>query len=235
MKFYTFIGIVLSLILGFVSYFATSNILIGGGILLFCTLFYFLIIHKTLKSYLNNVSKIHSCYLFINDFLVSLSVKESLSAAFDNTKNAISDDYREFITSVDELNPQEKLMYLTKYYPYHIYQIFVDIILLWLDQGGKILDMSSSIANEMREIEEYVTYCQSVHRRKAFEIGVLWLFSLTIVIILRFALTDFYDELSKQLIFIISIILLVGLVLLSIYLLVNRISKIEVRGIKNGK
>lgn len=234
MKIYNALGLVISLVLTFVCYFATSNIFVGIGVLILCILFYFVFIYKKLLDHRSNSQKIHECYLFINNFLITLSIKGSLNAAFDATRTSISDDYSEYVGSIEEMNPQEKLLYLNKYFPYHIFQIFIDVVFLWQEEGGDILDMSAHITNEMREIKEYVTYCQSISRRKSLEIGTLWFFSLAIVIALRLSLNDFYAGLLKQPLFVISVVGLAVLVLFSIYLLVIRITHIEVRRNYNG-
>lgn len=234
MKLYNTLGFIISIVLTFVCYFATSNIFVGIGVLVLSISFYFIFLYKKLNAHNSNTRKIHECYLFINNYLVTLSIKKSLVAAFDATRTSISDDFSEYITSIEEMNPQEKLLYLNKYFPFHIFQIFIDIIFLWQEEGGDILDMSSHITNEMREIKEYVTYSQSVGRRKTLEIGTLWFFSLTIVIALRLSLSDFYANLLKQPIFIGAIVGLAVLVLFSIYILVSRITNIEVRRNYNG-
>ena len=229
MKLYNALGLVISLLLTFVCYFATSNIFVGIGVLILSVVFYFLFLYKKLFAHRINVQKIHECYLFINNFLITLSIKGSLNAAFDATRTSISDEYSEYVASIEEMTPQEKLLYLNKYFPYHIFQIFTDVVFLWQEEGGDILDMSSHITNEMREIKEYVTYCQSVSRRKALEIGTLWFFSLAIAIALRLSLSDFYGGLLKKPLFIAAIVALAILVLFSIYLLVMRITNIEIR------
>ena len=229
MKLYNALGLIISLILTFVCYFATSNIFVGIGVFVSSIVFYFLLLYKKLVSYRSNTQKLHECYLFINNFLITLSIKGSLPAAFDATRTSISDDYGEYLASIDEMNPQEKLLYLNKYFPFHIFQIFIDIVFLWQEEGGDILDMSSHITNEIREIKEYVTYCQSVSKRKALEIGTLWLFSLATVIALRLSLNDFYADLLKQPLFICAVVGLAMLVLVSIFIMVLRIVNIEVR------
>ena len=234
MKLYNILGLIIVIALTFVCYFATSNIFVGIGVLVLSVTFYFVFIYKKLSAHNSNTRKIHECYLFINNFLITLSIKGSLNAAFDATRTSISDDYSEYIASIEEMNPQEKLLYLNKYFPYHIFQIFIDIVFLWQEEGGDILDMSSHITNEMREIKEYVTYCQSISRRKALEIGTLWFFSLAIVIALRLSLSDFYANLLKQPLFIGAVVGLAILVLFSIYILVLRITNIEVRRNSNG-
>ena len=234
MKLYNALGLFISLLLTFVCYFATSNIFVGIGVFVSSVIFYFLFFYKRLLSHKSNVQKIHECYLFINNFLITLSIKGSLPAAFDATRTSISDEYCEYLSSIEEMNPQEKLLYLNKYFPFHVFQIFTDVIFLWQEEGGDILDMSSHISNEIREIKEYVTYCQSVSKRKALEIGTLWLFSLGTVIALRLSLNNFYSSLLKQPLFIVAVVALALLVLISLYIMVVRITHIEVRRNYNG-
>lgn len=235
MKLFNTLGIVISAILGFISFFASSNVFIGAGVLVASLLFFFLVAYKKIQNHIQNVSKIHECYLFINNFLITLSIKESLNASLEATANSISDEFKEYMVSISDLNPQEKLLYLEKYYPFHIYRLFTDVVFLWLEEGGKILDMSSHITNEMRQIEEYVAYSQSISKRKTVEIGTLWLFSLAIIVVLRVVLTDTFLGLLKSPIYLISIPLLMGVFLLSLYLLILRVSKLEIRRIDNVK
>ena len=229
MKIYNLLGFIISFILAFVCYFSTSNIFIGAGVLVGSVAFYFIFIYKKILSYKTNTTKIQECYIFLNNFLVSLSIKGSISAAIESTMTSVSDEFLEYMESISELTPEEKLLYLNKYFNLHTYQIFVDVVFLWLEEGGDILNMSSHITNEMREIQEYVTYSKSVSRRKAVEISTLWLFSLAIVIALKFSLNDYYSSLLKKPIFIGAVILLAMLVLLSLYILVSRVTNLEVR------
>ena len=235
MRVFNTLGLALSIILGFVSFYATSNVFIGGGVLIVAIVFYFLIAYKILHEHLLKMNRIHECYLFINNFLITLSIKESLNAAFEATTNSISEDFSEYVLSIGDLNPQEKLLYLSKYFTFHIYRIFVDIILLWQEEGGKILEMSSHITNEMREIEEYATYRKSISKRKSLERGTLWLFSLAIVVVLRLSLSDIFSGLLSSPIYLISVPALMLVFLFSMYLLIARVTKLEIRGSEDVK
>ena len=233
MKIYNLLGFVISILLAFVSYFATSNLIVGGGVLVGCIGFYFLLLYKKIDGHKTLVKKTHECFLFINNYLITLSIKGTLVSAFETTRTSISDDFMEFLSSIEDLKPREKLMYLSKYFPFHIYQIFTDIIFLWEEEGGDILAMASHISNEVREMEEYVGYCQSIGKRKAAELATLWFFSLTIVVVLRLSFSSTYSDLLKHPIFVGSIVLLVLMVLLTVYILLNRITHLEIRRNEN--
>lgn len=233
MKIYNFLGLVISFILAFVSFFATSNIFVGAGVLIVCITFYFLFIYKKLINHLSVLKKVHECYLFSNNFLVTLSIKQTLNASFEAVRTSVSDEFFEYLQSIDELNPQEKLLYLNKYFPFHSFQIFVEVILLWIEEGGDILQMSSHVINAIREMQEYASYCQSIDKRKGFEIATLWFFSLIIVVVLKFSLTGSYAEMLKQPIFIASVIGLVLLVLFSVYLFILKVTTLDIRRYEN--
>ena len=230
MKFFNTLGLTICALIAFVSFYATSNVFIGAGVLVVAVVFYFLLAYKILQKYIQKITKIHECYLFINNFLITISIKESLNAAFEATTNSISEEFCEYVLSIGDLNPQEKLLYLSKYFTFHIYRIFTDIVLLWQEEGGKILDMSSHITNEMREIEEYVTYCKSISKRKSLEIGTLWLFSLAIIVVLRLSLSDIFTGLLTNPIYLASVPALMLVFLFSMYLLLQRVTKLEIRG-----
>lgn len=233
MKVFDLLGFAISIILAFVCYFATSNIFVGAGVLVGGILFLFIVLRKAIRNHITLVSKIHECYIFINNYLITLSIKGTLIAAFDATRTSVSDEFNEYLNSIEELNPHEKLLYLNKYFPLHIYQVFTDVIFLWEEQGGDILEMSTHVSNEIREIKEYVAFCQSVGKRKAIELGSLWLFSLAIVVVLRLSFNSTFNEILKQPMFVGAVCLLAALVLISLYLLVKRITHLEVRRTKN--
>lgn len=229
MKNFILISFLINLILGLISFFVTENIFIGGSIFIVSLIFLLTIINKKLINYKKEVNRIHECYLFINNFLITLSIKESLNSAFETVETSVSEEFYDFLKSIDELNPQEKLIYLNKYFPFHVYQIFVDIVNVWVDEGGNILEMSNHIIDEIRQIEEYVSFSQSISRRKIIEASSLWLFSLLVVVVLKISLNSSFSLILKQPVFIISTIFTCILFLATTYLAVNKMTKLEIR------
>ena len=110
------------------------------------------------------------------------------------------------------------------------YQLFLQILAVWQDEGGDIIAMSKYLTSEIRNNEEYLSKCETLTKRKYFEIGVLWMLCLAILIFLRFALKDFYTKIKGQLVFIISITLLAIFILFSIYLLVRKATSVAIKG-----
>ena len=149
--------------------------------------------------------------------------------------NVMSEDFHRDLKGIDDLNESEKLSYLCKYFKFHIYGLFVDLINLWSEQGGDIIDMSSYLINESRLTEEYINECESISLKKTIEFAILWIFSLAILIVLRFSLGQFFEFLSAKEYYPFIIFGFMLFVLTTIHVAITRICKIEIKGWYDGK
>ncbi len=229
------IGIIVSILLGVVMYISTYNFIFTGIAFLLSMLYFFAMALPIYKKHIKKVARFHECYHFINTFIISLSIKSSIKGALDSTFESMGDKFINETVGMVELNENEKLNYLTQYFPFHIYGLFLNLINLWSEQGGNIIDMSTYLINESRLKEEYLTESQRITRKNLLEFGVLWTFSMFILVILRFALSQFYDKLSAQLYFPIAILGIIIFLLITIHIAILRATKIEIRGWENGK
>ena len=90
--------------------------------------------------------------------------------------------------------------------------------------------MSKYLLQECRNNEEYINSTISYATRKYFDFGILWAISLAILILLRFTLTQFYGYIKSQLFFIVALGVLSLFIAFSIYLLISKGTKIELKG-----
>jgi len=229
------IGALLSSIFAFVCHFATENLWISLLTFLLTFLYFSLIINMRFKKFNQMVKRFHDCYYFINNFIVSLSVKESISGAFLTAAESLGEDFLEEQEGITDLTENEKVVYLRRYFPFHLYVLFSDIVLLWCEQGGDILAMSNHLNNESRETEEYILFCQSENRKIIIEFSLLWSFSLAILSILRLVLTDFYRSIVHQVFYPYAIFCIFLILLFSIEILTKRMTKIDIRGWRYGE
>ena len=227
--------IILALILTSITYVSTSSYLSSGVVLLVTLLYFYLFARNKINLYILRSKRFHSCYTFINSFLVSLSIKGSLIAAFDSVKLNMDKEYLTLYEGILALNDEEKLDYLSRYYSFDIYSLFLSIIRIYQEQGGEIFDLSRYLSTELRRSEDYLIKSESIIKRKIIDFAVLWFFTLLIVIILKYALNQFYDLISNLVFFKISVVALMVIVILSIHVLISKVVKIEIRGFKNVK
>lgn len=171
----------------------------------------------------------------MNTFIVSLSIKESIKYSFESTFETMSDQFKKDLAGVVELNEEEKVSYLTKYFKFHIYGLFVRLVNLWSEQGGDIIDMSSYLVNEARLLEEYIGESSRLAKKNIFEFATLWMFSLSIIVILRFALANFFDKIITQPMFPMSVLAVVILLLVTTHIAITRLTHLEIRGWNDDK
>lgn len=229
------IFIIISLVVAVISFIVLENIFISVGILLAYLLISLILLIPTLRKYDTKITKYHECYHFINNLIISLSIKKSILGALQTTVNSMPSEFVDMFNSIEKMSEIEKLEYLSTYFYFYDYQLFLQIISLWEEQGGDIIAMSKYLTGEIRNNEEYITKCETLSKRKYVEIGVLWLLSLSILVFLRFALKDFYNKIKGQLLFIVSISIIMLFILFSIYLLIKKGTLLAIKGYQNNE
>ena len=229
------VGIIISLVFAGITYIATQNLFSMISIFLISIAFFVLIARRLINRNQQKIHRYHECFQFINNFIVALNVKGSLSAAISSAYETADVDTKEIIDSIQDLNEEEKLSYLTKYFKFDLYCLFVDLISLWNEQGGDILKMSRYLVAQVRLKEEYLLTCQSINKSKTLEFTVLWFISLMILTALRFALSQFFNRISQTLFYQIAVVVILLFALFSTYVLLKRSTNLYLEGWKDDE
>lgn len=229
------IFVIISLIAGVTSYIALDNLLIAIITLTIFLIMSIFVFSPMISRYAIKVKKFHECYHFINNFVIALSIKKSISGSFETTVNSMPNEFIELCEGLENMAEKEKLNYFSSYFNFYVYQLFIQIVDLWEDQGGDILQMSKYLITEIRYNEEYITKTDSLSKHKYVEIGILWTFSLLVIIILRFALKDFYQSIKNQLLYMLAIVIVMAFILLTIFLLINKGTSLKLKGNNHEK
>lgn len=229
------VGIVASLVFAGVTFIASQNIFSAIGVLIIFTAFFVLIARRLVNNSQQKIHRYHECYQFINSFIISLNVKGSLSSALQSAYETSDSGTKEIIDSIKELNDEEKLSYLIKYFKFDLYRLFVDTISLWNEQGGDIIKMSHHLIEQVRSKEEYLLACESINKSKSVEFVVLWSIALMILAALRFALSQFFTRISQTIFYQIAIVVIMLFSLISIYILIKRLTNLNLEGWKEDE
>ena len=224
------IFLLVSLVAAIVTYIALDNFLIAFAILAIYLLISVFLFMPILKRHEIKVRKFHECYHFINNFVISLSIKKSIGGALETTVNSMPNEFVELYQGLENMSNIERLNYLGTYFSFHVYQLFLQIVNLWEEEGGDILVMSKYLISEIRNNEEYITKADGLSAHKYVEIGILWGFCALIIVVLRFALQDFYVYIKAQILYVIAIIALFLFILFNIFLLIQKGTNIKVKG-----
>ena len=229
------VGIVVSLVFAGVTFIASQNIFSAIGVLIIFTLFFVLIARRLINNSQQKIRRYHECYQFINSFVISLNVKGSLSSALQSAYDTADNGTKEIIDSIKELNDEEKISYLIKYFKFDLYHLFVDTVSLWSEQGGDIIKMSHHLIEQVRLTEEYLLTCESINKNKSVEFIILWSIALMILAALRFSLSQFFIRISHTIFYQVAIMIIMLFALISIYILLKRITNINLEGWKDDE
>ena len=224
------IGVVVSVVLAVCSYIATNNFIVPVVALVLSLLYFILIARPIIQKYQVKTTRFHQCYHFINSFIVSLSIRKSIMGAYEAAMQSMPEDFVAKAENTESFDYKEKLDNLSKYFRFHVFSLFLDLINLYEEQGGDILSMSHYLLEETRYVEEYISTNSSMARRKLFEFGFLWLLSLSIMILVRFSLASFYHLVAKQIFFPIGIIGVCAFTIVSIHIAILRMTNLDIKG-----
>ena len=225
--------IILTIAFPSITYIVTNNLISTLIVMLITGLYLFLYAYPHIQKSIKRNKSFHSCYSFINTYIISLSVNGSLLAAFESTKLTMDLEEKQVIDGLSNLSELEKLDYLKKYYDFDIYYLFLSVIKVWVEQGGDIFHLAHYLIEETRRDEDYLIKCEQISKRKSVEFSLLWVFTLIIIIALRYSLNSFYSQITRNLLFQVAIVSIFVLLLLSVHLLVTKINNIQIKGYRN--
>lgn len=231
------IFMIISIFVSAVMFLATENIFLTIGVLAIFVTFSFVFYVPMLTKFEKVSKRFHECYHFINNFIISLSIKKAVSPALENTVLSMNEEFIQMFNSIENADDMERIRYLNgKYFPFHVYRLFIQIVELYEEQGGDVLESSKYLLSQCRYNEEYVSTSTSLATNKYINFSVLWAIALSILVLLKFTLTDFYGYIKSQVVFIISLGILSLFIAFSIFLLIFRATSLDLKGYnKNEK
>lgn len=228
MKKLDLISICISIIVALIALLTSNNIFVCIGVIGVYLIYYFVFGRRIVKKYIEKSDKVHQCYYFVTTFILTLSIKESLDDAFDSATRNANADFTKILDQLNEMNVDEKIDYLAKYFTYSFYHMFLRIIHLYEEQGGNVLKMSESLLNESIRIEETMKESENIGKKKAVEFFILWALSFAVVLFMRFALQDFYMSMLKSIPFFVILITFYILFIVSIHFYIKRYVKMPI-------
>ena len=224
------IGIIISVILAVTGFIASNNYIVAIVVMILSILYFLFIGKRIVFKYETKVKRFDECYHFINTFIVSLSIKGSVSSAYESSIQIMSEDFVSSIENIETFSQQDKLDHINKYFRFHVFSLFVDLINIYEEQGGNILEMSHYLLEETRLIEEYISSSKSITKKKMVEFAILWLLTLGIMVFMRFALSQFFNTIAKQIFYPIGILFICLFCLFSIHIALCKMTKLKIRG-----
>ncbi len=221
------IAIAIAVISAITAFVATQNLIIALLVLALYIIYFMLSIKQIFIPFLKKTKRTHECFNFVNCLIISLSVKHSLPSAYESAILGIDGELLDEVSNIEHLVIDERIKYLKNYFSSDIYQMFLNILVAYEDQGGNILNMSESLIKELTRIENESNEYNKLGKRKVVEFASLWLLTYAILIFIRFALSQFYSQIASSLFFCIAVFVFFMFVLFSIHLLITSFTKMK--------
>ena len=220
---------ILGFFLGFLCFLSTNSIIFSVIVLLIFALDYLFLMRKRFTHYFDLIQRIHSSYHFINSFVISLSVKDSLEEAY---KNGIRINNPRLLAETEELQDLsvvERVKSLRDYFQLSIYKMFLNVLDLYQDQGGNILNMADNLLRECTRTEKTLTETLSISYKHLTEFVILWLMSFGILLFMKFSIKDFYSSMLSNPIIVPLIFLFFVICIVSTNLFVNAFTDLTIK------
>ncbi len=220
-----FIGISL----GFLCYFSTNNYIFSGVVLLIFVIDYFGLMRKKFKHYFSLIERVHTSYHFINSFVVTLSVKSSLNDAYENAIRINNAKLNDQTNELEDMPVVDRVKYLKDYVNLSIYRMFLNVLDLYLDQGGNILGIADNLMRECTRTEKTLSDTKAIGNKHLINFIILWLMAHSILVFMRFSIRDFYQTMLSNPIIAPLIFVYFLVCILSINLFVNSFTNLTIK------
>ena len=189
---------VISLYFAAIAFITTNTIYIAGIIFVLFFATFAILINPIIKKSMEKTRKKHELFHFINHFIISLAVTQSVDQAFQDSTIDIKGEQKEVVESIESLTVPDKLTYLKQYFEEDLYRVFLSIVNLYQEQGGDLLEMSSTLFVEATKNEEKQNMMEGLQKKSLIQFGSMWFLSTLILAFLRFGLANFYDILATS-------------------------------------
>ena len=229
MKINDLIALIVTSIISIIAYLSSNNWVIFGIVFVLYIACYFLFIRKKTIMYSKRIKRIHSCYHFINSFVITMSVQHSLEESYLNAIKINDIDLRDVTDGIEENPISEQIEYLKTYFNLALYKVFLNVLRVYQDQGGSILTVSENLLKESTRVERSLRESTRITNKKLIEFVLLWSISLGILLFMRFGISDFYHDMLKSNVFVVMLVLFFVFALGSVVIFVSRCTKVAIK------
>lgn len=189
--------IILCGLIGLLNYFVTTNLLFSIVISLIGIVIFTFILDKMVATFLIRERKSKEAILFINNFIITLSINCSILSTFNTIEESFSPQLKNQIRLIDNLEVEEKIKYLEKYFMVSSYDVFLNLLDQYIYNGGDILKISQLLLFDIRQLEEKIENHNQIIIKKMMEFIILWIMIFAIVMIMKFSLADYFVKIAS--------------------------------------
>lgn len=151
-----------------------------------------------IATYQDYVVRRHLSFYFMNHFILNLSVKATVPSTLKDLYPQLPTPIRHAMDQYEGLIGFEVLERLVTLFDFSLYQIFLNVVQIFVLQGGSILEMADMVLARARRIEIKLNEGAIILKRKLGQFIVLWGLNFVIIFFMRFILVDVFAPAFSQ-------------------------------------
>lgn len=141
---------ILTIAIGALSFFMSESLVIALITSTITIIYVFGVAGKRIQKSQAQISNTRQCYAFINQFIITLSVHESISATYNHLQEQWPPGVRKHLDDSGILDPFQNLMSLQNYFTSKLYRVFLDLLNIYKSEGGDIIKISDYLLAQVR-------------------------------------------------------------------------------------
>ncbi len=216
-------------------YFYTTRNLIYSIFLALIFILLFALIERKYIKYKNNCIKIVECNKFINNFIITLSISNSIKTTYEQIKNSFNDDLKMIDSNSKNLIVDEKIKNLNSYFNLGIYEVFLKLLNQYEFQGGDIIKISQLLLFDTRKMVNLLSEFQINTKRKLIEFSSLWGLTMIILVVIQISMSIFYEQIIKMSFYPLTIFMFFLVFMAFLYLFLNKMFDLNFINFKGDK
>ena len=226
---YLLLGIVFLLVV-LASYLVTNNFIVPVVVFVLSVSYTIIYARKKIVKHNEKLRHIEECYNFSYNFTIAINVKNSVDAAYESISESLSPSIKEYLSTLEHEDRLTAIGHLRNYFKISAFDVYYRILLLYFEQGGNIVQMSSLILEEMENLNARAIMMKLKIRRSLLNFSLLWFLALAILLMTRFLIPSFYLEMLKNPIFPYLVLIFFIFMLISAHIFIVRATKDEQLG-----
>lgn len=186
--------LIITLVLCGIFFFVTKSFILTISICLMYLIFFFLIYHRKYIAYKEKKERTFEAISFINNFVIALSVNDSIRLTYESMKEKVSPSLKLQMDSIEHLDVATRIEYLNNYFNLPLYGVFINIINQYIECGTNILEISQILIHDTRNLENRLADFDLKIRKKEKDFLISWGFTFLTLALIELSLSSFVNE-----------------------------------------
>lgn len=154
---------------------------------------------RPLSIWRSKSKKREECFRFVNAFIVSYAVNDAVEASYVSAAVGLSQEGKEAAEALASRSVHERLEGLASYFETPFYRMFLSLLKVQQEEGGNFMDKAEPLLNEINQSYDDHLLKEKEKGKQLGQWVALWIMSALVVLFVRIALNNNYEQISSSL------------------------------------